>query len=82
MNIAWVIAIIILVGLVLAYIIKLRREVRKLKEGRQFFGDKCYSCVKHNQANCPRCTLYLTECPDYVSPVQQAIWAHSDPYEK
>jgi len=82
MNMAWVAVIIVLMASLLAYVIRLRLEVRGLKEGRLFFGEKCLSCVKHNQASCPRCTRYLTECDYYVSPEQEAIWAASDPYEK
>lgn len=84
MDIVWIISIILFIVGAIAFlrVIQLEREVRGLKEGRQFFGDKCYSCVKHNGANCPRCTLYLTECEYYYSPTQQAEDAASDPYEK
>jgi hypothetical protein len=84
MNTAWVIVIILFVAWVLTYlrIITLEREIKKLNEGRKFYGDKCRSCVKRNQASCPRCTLYLTECSYYVSPEQHAIWGKSDPFER
>jgi len=68
----------------IGFTIRLNRELKMWREGRIMYkgNNLCSTCVKHYQKSCPRCTLYLMECPYYVSPKQATIWAASDPYEK
>jgi uncharacterized paraquat-inducible protein A len=64
--------------------VNLRKDLKMWQEGQKLYrgNNLCSTCVKHHQINCPRCTLYLMECPQYISPEKQAVYEASDPYEK
>lgn len=49
---------------------KLKQENKRWKNGEILYkgSNLCSTCSKQHKPSCPRATLFLDECKDYISP--------------
>lgn len=78
--------VIILVTILFALysqVAKLKKENRRWVNGELLYkgNNLCSICQKLHKPSCPRVTLFLDECKDYVSPEQDRLNNRYDVYE-